>query len=250
MSETVHRIGLLVPSSDGVAELDFKNLLPRNVSFHTGRLYHHDSTPRGFPTLDEIVGHTEEAIRTILQVDPELIAFACTSGSFYRGVGWEKQIADRVRAASGVPAVVTATAVIDALQALNAQRIYMLTPYPEDINKIEIQFLRDSGVEVTGHTYFHCAKSKEISNILPNKIIERVLSVRGQIEGCDGLLISCTGLRGSDAIVPLESELGIPVVTSNAATVWATLRQLGLSASGIAGGQLFALAESRPPMVA
>ena len=44
MSEQLHRIGLLVPSSDGVTEMDFKNLLPRNVSFHMGRLFHRDST--------------------------------------------------------------------------------------------------------------------------------------------------------------------------------------------------------------
>ena len=62
-------------------EADFKNLLPRNVSFHTGRLYHSDSTPRGTPTLDEIVGQTEAAIRSIEQVDPELVVFACTSAS-------------------------------------------------------------------------------------------------------------------------------------------------------------------------
>jgi maleate isomerase len=249
MSEIVHRIGLLVPSSDGVAELDFKNLLPRNVSFHTGRLYHHDSTPRGFPTLDEIVEHTEEAIRMILQVDPELIVFACTSGSFYRGIGWDKQIAERITRASGVPAIVTSTAVIDALQALEAKTLYMLSPYPEDVNKIEIQFFRDSGLEITGHTFFQCTKSKEVANILPTTIIERVLSVRDEIEGCDGLLISCTGLRGADTIVRLESELGIPVITSNASTVWATLRQLRLDGKSTPGGRLFALPESRRPVV-
>jgi maleate isomerase len=243
MSETVRRIGLLVPSSDGVTEMDFKNLLPRNVSFHTGRLYHRDSTPRGTPTLDEIVGQTEAAITTVMQVDPELIVFACTSGSFYRGGGWNRQIAERITAASGVPAVVTSTAVLEALDALHTRRMYMVTPYPEEINKIEIQFFADSGIEVAGYSYFHCAKSKEISNILPSQIIERVRSVRRPMEGCDTLLISCTGLRGAETVAPLEAELGVPVVTSNAATIWAVLRALGL-ASPLAAGRLFAAASA------
>lgn len=241
MSETVRRIGLLVPSSDGVTEMDFKNLLPRNLSFHTGRLYHRDSTPRGIPTLDEIVAQTEAAIATIIQVDPELIVFACTSGSFYRGAGWNRQIAERITAASGVPAVVTSTAVLDALQAVNTRRMYMVTPYPEEINKIEIQFFADSGIEVAGYTSFHCPKSKDISNILPSQIIERVRSVRRQIEESDTLLISCTGLRGAETVAPLEAELGVPVITSNAATLWAVMRGLGL-ASRLLSGRLFAAA--------
>jgi len=59
--------------------------------------------------------------------------------------------------------------------------------------------------------------------------------VRRQIEGCDTLLISCTGLRGADTVAPLETELGIPVITSNVATVWVLLRALGLAAPLLAG---------------
>lgn len=250
MSEIVHRIGLLVPSSDGVTEADFKNLLPRNVSFHTGRLYHSDSTPRGALTLDAIVGQTEAAIRSIEQVDPELVVFACTSASFYKGLGWDLQIAERIRAAAGVPAIVTTTAVTEALRTVGAKRIYMVTPYTEDINKIELKFFRDSGIEITGYTHFECAKSKDINNILPAQIIERVLSVRQDIRGCDALLISCTGLRGADTVASLEPELGMPVITSNAATVWATVRALGLSTAKIPGGRICETDASPASMVA
>jgi maleate isomerase len=250
MSEIVHRIGLLVPSSDGVTEADFKNLLPRNVSFHTGRLYHSDSTPRGAPTLDEIVGQTEAAIRSIEQVDPELVVFACTSASFYKGLGWDRQIAERIRAAAGVPAIVTTTAVTDALRTVGAKQIYMVTPYPEAINRIELKFFHDSGIEITGYTHFECVKSKEISDILPAQIIERVLSVRKDIEGCDALLISCTGLRGADTVATLEPELGMPVITSNVATVWATVRALGLSTAKIPGGRICATAAAPASMLA
>jgi len=166
-------------------------------------------------------------------------------GGFYRGIGWDKQIADRIKAASGVPGIVTSTAALEALSALRARRIYMLTPYPEEINKIEIQFFKDSGIEITGYTYFHCLKSRDIVNILPSEIIERVRSVRQQIEGCDALFISCTGLRGADTVAQLETELGIPVVTSNTATIWAALRALGLSRTQRkTGGRLFAAREA------
>lgn len=250
MSEKIHRIGLLVPSSDGTTESDFKKLLPDNVSFHTGRLCHSDSTPRGQPTLDEICSQIEAAIATIIQVDPELVVFACTSGSFYKGLGWDRQLAERVRAAAHVPAVVTTTAVTEALHFVGARNIYMLTPYPQEINRIEQQFFHDSGIAVTAYTHFDCGKSKEINDILPSQIIERVLAARDEISGCDAILLSCTGLRGADAVARLEAELHIPVITSNAATVWATLRALGLPTAAIAGGRLFAMEAPRVSMAA
>ena len=241
MSEEVHRIGLLVPSRDGVTEMDFKNLLPRNVSFHTGRMYVGDALPRGAPSLDAIVDQIEPAIMTIEQVDPELIVFACTSGSFYRGIGWDDHIAGRITHASGVPAVVTTTAVVDALHALDARRIFMVTPYREQINQLEVEFLAASGVEVAGYTRFDFERSRDIPHCMPSEIIARIGAHRGAIVAQEALLISCTAFRGTDTIARLEAELDVPVVTSNSATVWAVLRRLGLATAGIPGGCLFDL---------
>jgi maleate isomerase len=241
MTEQVRRLGLLVPSSDAVTEMDFQRFLPPGVSFHTARLYHNDATPRGAPTLDELVAASEPAARTFLQVDPELIVFACTSGSFYKGYGWDREIAERLKAATGVPAVATTTAVVEALHALGLRRVFMVTPYTEEINRIEVQFLKDSGVEVVEYTPFHCPKSRDIANIAPSQVIERVLVHRDVIGRCDGVLISCTGLRGMEVAGRLETELGVPVATSNAATIWAVLHRLGVDGRGVRAGRLFAL---------
>jgi maleate isomerase len=250
MSEEVHRIGLLVPSRDGVTEMDFKNLLPRDVSFHTGRMYVSDAIPRGVPALDAIVDQIEQAIKIIEQVDPELIVFACTSGSFYRGIGWDDRIASRITGASGVPAVVTTTAVVDALHSLEARRIFMVTPYREEINQLEVEFLSDSGIEVSGCANFHFERSRDIPHCMPSEIIARVRAHREAILPQDALLISCTAFRGTDTISRLEAELNIPVVTSNAATVWAVLHRLGLATTGIPGGRLFELPPGKLTAVA
>ena len=44
----------------------------------------------------------------------------------------------------------------------------------------------------------------------------------------EALLICCTDFNTVDAIEPLEETLGKPVVTSNTATLWASLRTLGI----------------------
>ena len=44
----------------------------------------------------------------------------------------------------------------------------------------------------------------------------------------DALLVSCTMWRALEVVGELERRLGIPVVTANQATIWASFRKLGL----------------------
>ncbi len=241
MSELITRIGILVPSSDAVSEMDFHNYLPPGISFHTARLPHDDNTKRGFDTLDEICDGLEAGARRLVQVDPAVIVFSCTSGSFHRGEGWDLEVKRRIETAAGVPAIVTAMAVTDALQALGARRVFMVTPYPEEINRIEVEYLGRNGIEVVDYVFFHREKSKEISYILPSEIRARILEERAKIEPCDAVFISCTGLRGMEVAADVEAAVDRPVVTSNSANVWATLRFLGMDGSAVPAGRVFRL---------
>jgi maleate isomerase len=44
----------------------------------------------------------------------------------------------------------------------------------------------------------------------------------------DAILISCGNLRSFEAIEPLETDTGLPVVTSNQAGLWQALRLVGI----------------------
>lgn len=235
----LRRLGLLVPSSDSVTEMDFKTYLPREVSFHTARLSHSDSTKRGSATLDEICDGIEPAAPTLVQVSPEVIVFACTSGSFHRGEGWDREVQKRITDSSGVPAIVTGIAVADALRALQARRIFMVTPYPEEINQLEIAYFARHDVQIVDYTYFHCEKSRDVSDILPETILARILEHGQAIAKCDALFISCTGLRGMEVIAKVEEEIGVGVVSSNSANIFAALRFMGIDTSAIPAGRLF-----------
>ncbi|MCH8235651.1 MAG: hypothetical protein IIC29_05945 [Chloroflexi bacterium] len=126
MSELVTRIGILVPSSDAVSEMDFHNYLPPGISFHTARLPHDDNTKRGFDTLDEICDGIEAGARRLVQVDPAVIVFSCTSGCFHRGEGWDLEVKRRIETAAGVPAIVTGNASREGNRANN--RIHIDSP--------------------------------------------------------------------------------------------------------------------------
>ena len=48
------------------------------------------------------------------------------------------------------------------------------------------------------------------------------------VPGSDALLIACTDLPTLPLVPDLEAALGVPVVTSNNATLWAALRAAGI----------------------
>ena len=55
---------------------------------------------------------------------------------------------------------------------------------------------------------------------------------RQRHDDADAYFISCTAIRAAEAIEPLERDLGKPVVTSNQAMVWHSLKPAGDLRSG------------------
>lgn len=56
--------------------------------------------------------------------------------------------------------------------------------------------------------------------------------------------ISCTNLKSMDQFARLEAELGPPVISSNAATLWIGLRRMGVLTPRLPLGRLYDLEPS------
>ena len=248
----MRRLGVLVPASDPIVEADFRNYLPNDISFHVSRLYQAPASAAAtVDTLTLMTDSAEACAQQVSQVDPELIVFACTSGSLFKGFGWDKELAAKItKAAGGIPATTTATSMVEAHKALGLRKVVMVTPYPEKTNKIEVEFLKANGVDVVEFASFDCAKSRDIDKIPTDKIKAKVLEHRATIKKTDGVFISCTALRSIGAVESLERELGVPVVTSNQSTLWNVLRLMGVDSSGIPCGRLFRLPQDKKARVA
>ncbi len=236
------RLGLLVPASDMVSEVDFHNHLPRSVAFYTARL--HQPQNSGIGTKENyqgLVDSAPDAARSVALTSPELLVYSCTSGSFFKGPHWHQELSDMLEEASGVPTITTSTALITALAALEARTIFLASPYPNSVNEAESSFLRAHGFNITAVLNFGCTKSKEIFAIAPEQIIESVLARREEVKRNDVLFLTCTGLRSVDAVETLERELDLPVITSNSTALWLALSRLGINASEVKAGRLFRL---------
>ncbi len=238
MDNNQRRIGVLLPPGNVTVEREFSRFVPDNVTVNYNRL----SRPHSVSTKDSLlsmVPSLERAARDLAQVHPEVILFACTSGSFLEGRGKEDDLARRIREYTGIPGITTSMAVVDALHALRMKRIYMITPYPDDINEEEVEFLAHYGVQVTGYDSFRCTVTEHTAAVSSEAVAELALECRDEIAQGDGLFISCTQLLTMDRIESLESAFDRPVVTSNQATLFAGLKALGVSTQGLRGGRLF-----------
>lgn len=251
MSESYRRIGVLVPAADPVVEADFHRNRPDGFMFYTARLEQSEQSKAATTeTLDKLVERTPEAARQIALVDPELIVFACTSGSLYRGYGWDKELAKMITDATGIPATTTSTSVVEACKALGLARVFMITPYPDSTNDREVDFFEANGIEVTEYDSFYCERSKDIGFVKPDEILAMARKHADKIAAAGGLFVSCTALHSFQVVEDLEAEHGCPVVTSNHATLWNTARLVGADTSHIKGGRLYRNGETPEARVA
>jgi maleate isomerase len=140
------RIGLLVPSTNTTCEMEFHRLIPEGASVHTARCFlQEDDTPG--ERIRSIVRMSErlmEAAKRLSSVQPDLIVWACTVGSFIKGKGYDVDLTGNLEKEIGVPVITTSTAVLEAIKKLGVRNIAMATPYIDEINITEKNFFEES----------------------------------------------------------------------------------------------------------
>ena len=105
-----------------------------------------------------------------------------------------------------------------------------MTPYTADLNDREESYLDDAGFEVVDLHGRGITANTDIGSLSPNDAYQQVRNTVLDPSTVDAVFVSCTNYRTFPAIEPLESDLGIPVVTSNQATLWDALGRVSVSA--------------------
>lgn len=216
------RIGLLLPSGNLSTEPDFYRISPPGVTIHATRMYIMEATPEG---LQRMTAEIDGAARLIGTTEADVVAYGCTTGSLWEGPGYDRELAERITRASGIPAITTSTAVMDALRVLGIRSVAVGTPYIDELNARLKRFLEDAGLSVVSLQGLQIRKNIDLAQ--PPSVVRR-LAHEVDRPDADAVLLSCTNLRAVEVADVLEQELGKPVITSNQATVWAALRAAGV----------------------
>jgi maleate isomerase len=219
----VRRIGIILPSVNVLMEPEYYKLGIKGIHFHATRVMLTETTPEALKRMEKDLDY---AIELISSVKPDVVAYACTSGSFIGGLKWDNDIIKKIQDSLGCPAVTTSSAMIDALKQLNIKRPAVITPYIDTINEMEKKFLEANGFNVVNIKGMQIIDAEELHSKTPDEIYEFALNAdRAE---ADGMFISCTDFRGMEIAEKLEKQLNKPVVTSNQATLWWLLKTLDI----------------------
>lgn len=225
----VHRVLGVVNPYDMALDREMWRWMPDTTSLAVARTPYHPMV------VDELmaarIGDDAEiraAARSLAAVHPEAVVYACTSGSFVHGRDGARRVSGAIAEETGVAAVTTSEALLEALDALGVTALAIATPYVERLTQRLDDFLAEGGKHVVA-----CA------GLGLDRLIWHVpyavtadLVRRADRPGAQAVFVACTNLPTYDLIAPLEEELGKPVLTANQVTLWAGLRRLGLAPEG------------------
>ncbi len=232
----MQRLGIIIPSSNTTVETEFSSALQgTDVSVHYARVHLNDVTVEG---LEGMEAELDGAARLLKDAEVDVVAFACTSGSLIKGLGYDALLAKRISEAAGCPALTTSGAVVDALKALKVRKICLATPYLQEVTDREVSFLERNGFQVLNSQSLNIKENLKIGNLTPDDA--QALAKTVDSNDADAIFISCTNFRTFEVLSALERQLGKPVVSSNSATLWAALR-LMKAKSAVSLGRLFDL---------
>jgi len=220
------RIGLLVPSVNTVAEPEMNLIAPEGIAAFAARMR---NAKADYEDTLGLIKHAERATDELVSAHVDVVAFTCTAASFIQGGKGEDELRKLIEKTAHVPSVTTSGAVVQALKRLEVKKLAIATPYPEEINRLEKTFFEEQGFEVLEIKGLGITDAFLIGCEMPDNTYRFVKSIDNS--SADAIFISCTNYRTFDIIELLEEDCKKPVVTSNQATFWATLRTIGCEES-------------------
>lgn len=243
------RIGVIYPA-DGDTDDDYYQLVPPGVTVHFSR----NEAPFGEDMVqcckDHLgKGYIEAAAKLLTPIRPDAIGYACSSGSFVGGVGYDQKIISVIERVTGSPATTCTTAAVKALKALGVKKVALATPYEEARNQILIKFMEDSGFEVVGLKEFPLLREMGdwptsiglTGALFFGSDFTYRLGKQADHPMAEAIVFACSGFRAKDVVERLEQDLGKPVVIPSQALIWDALRLSGVGAKMENLGQLYRL---------
>jgi len=215
------RIGLIIPSSNRLTEPQLRHFAPPELGIHVTRLQMTGKWNRPLSALGDDI---QRAAGALADAKCDIIVFHCTGHAMEEGPDGDARTRALINAATGIEAISTASAIQEALDALQLKRLILLTPYDQDTNDHEIDYIRQIGLTVVHDVALALPGSDQYLAQPPERWV--ALAVEHARNDADGYFLSCTNTTQIEAIADIERALGKPVVNSNQAVLWACVKRL------------------------
>lgn len=240
---TVHRIGLVVPSSNVTVETEMPALLQRHrtarFSFHSTRMRLHTVSPEELRAMNAQRGRCVDELG---DAGVDAILYACLVALMAQGAGehqrTERAVVEQLAGRGLAPQVTSsAGALVHALRATGAERVALVMPYLRPVAELVVAYLEAEGVTVTDWQALEVGDNAEVGCIPGDRVLGAARSL--DLAGADALVISaCVQMPSLPLVQQAEEEFGLPVLSAATAGAFTLLDRLGLPVDLRGAGRL------------
>ena len=126
---------------------------------------------------------------------------------------------------------------LDALNELQVKKLVVGTPYLDEVNTSEAEYLLGKGYEVLDVQGLNLSTGTEMGQVTPE--FWKTFAIEIDQPDADAIFLSCGGIRALEVAEEIEQIIGKPVITSNQAQFWSCLRRAGITDKLRGFGQIF-----------
>ncbi|RAI35900.1 maleate cis-trans isomerase family protein [Rhodoplanes serenus] len=224
-------IGVLTPQANTTVEPEYAILTPPGYAWINARLVSSCATIE--ERLTDYYTNARRYAPQFANAPIDCVSFACTGTSYLSGKDEEERALADLGRLLNVPAMSAATAVCQALGALGAKRIGLVSPYPEGeaLDSACAPYWTSCGFEIgakiSAKTSAKTSASRAGASFhpiysLPGEAAAQALAAVGTAK-VDAIVMLGTGMPTLAAIARSPYHDGIPVFSCMFALVWANI---------------------------
>jgi len=217
------KIGLILPSVQTVTEPLYNRIAPEGVAFFSSRIL----ISQGFMADHKQV--EKEAIRAgreLATAEVDCIAYCCTASGIFLGIKGDLEFCAELERETAIPTTSTLSSILKALAVLELKKLVLISPYVGEMHAAEEKFFQTNGFDILNSCSMEIDSGKKFAKVSPGDIYR--FCRQSWSTQADGLLISCMNFNAMPCVAFLEKDLGKPVLTSHSATLWNSLRMIGV----------------------
>ena len=190
--------------------------------------------------FEKQLGRIEDAVQDLVENHCDSIIFSGSPLFTRLPFGSDRQLGKKLSDKFGVPVAAGLTAEVEALKAMNCQKLVVGTPYPEELNDRLKRHLEASGFEVLQIAGYGVRKNADLTDLPVHASYKIAKRLHANGQHADGVFIACPRWPTLPDVELLEQEIKKPVVTSSLACIWYAMKLIDVRENVRGYGQLMA----------
>lgn len=217
-------VGLLTPQANTTVEPECQILLPAGMGLINARLT--SAKPVIEDRLMDYFDTLPQALAQFADAPLRAVGVACTGSSYLYGKDREDALFQALSRGKGVHVTCSALAVVDALNALGAQRVGLVSPYPDSLLQRSVAYWQSRGffvaavakVVATAADHARYGSAHPVYALGSDSALTSLRQLRG--DSLDAIVMLGTGMPSLKSILQVPQLDGAPVISCTLALAW------------------------------